>query len=362
MRKTILKALSLALLLPAFFMSCEADDEPAGLHSDASDSEFHTKVEFAETVNGISYYYFGDWPQTLIADGVTVDESVSLKMGGFTYYKGSDDSWYAKAVYNGNNETNLPSGIKVQPGESKYFKVEPIKWRKLSDSYNGGSLLFAESVLTGGIKFYGSQNNRFFGDDENDWQKYVDPCNYKYSNVRAYLNGIKNQFITDGGNINDENRNYNIDWSGKGFLQSAFTEGAQDLILKTKVDNSEESTYGAYHDYYGRYCADTEDKVFLLCTRDLINPDFGLNYSDSLDDSKAKKTVDYAVMTGTMTREVCYDSGKVEYYAGFMTRSPFPYNLNYVITSVGADGEIGCQDTNSYDCNICPAIVVQLNN
>ena len=94
----------------------------------------------------------------------------------------------------------------------------------------------------------------------------------------------------------------------------------------------------------------------------MINPDFGLNYSESLDDSKAKKTVDYAVMTGTMTREVCYDSGKVEYYAGFMTRSPFPYNLNYVITSVSTHGEIGCQDTNSYDCNICPAIVVQLNN
>src|SRR5574344_2187560 len=44
-----------------------------------------------------SYVWFGGWPQTIEASGVTVDESTTKTIGANTYYKGSDGYWYAKA-------------------------------------------------------------------------------------------------------------------------------------------------------------------------------------------------------------------------------------------------------------------------
>ena len=90
------------------------------------------------TINGTQYdlVTFGLWPQTVKADGVTVNDSKTKTAGEFTYCKGSDGEWYAKL-------------------SDKYYKVEPIKWRVLTTGiatgYNGTGkkLLLAESVLIG---------------------------------------------------------------------------------------------------------------------------------------------------------------------------------------------------------------------
>ena len=66
--------------------------------------EFHETVTKAGTVtiNGKEYdlVYFGDWPQTIKAKSVKIDESINIRMGSFTYYKGSDGFWYAKCIEN----------------------------------------------------------------------------------------------------------------------------------------------------------------------------------------------------------------------------------------------------------------------
>ena len=65
---------------------------------------------------------FGDYPQSKKRSGVTVNENIFFMTGNNTYYAGSDCNYYAKV-------------------DSDYFKVEPIKWRVLTNDYNGKRLL-----------------------------------------------------------------------------------------------------------------------------------------------------------------------------------------------------------------------------
>ena len=167
-----------------------------------------------------SYAMFGDFPQTIKASSVTVDETKTFSMGGQTYYKGSDGNWYAQCTENAaDTGYTYSDGTPVaQGGTYKYFKVEPIKWRVLTTDFDhdgnsstaGKKFLLAENILTGNIKYYHSQNNRTISEAT------VYPNNYKYSTVRAYLNGSYES-------IDPQTKTY----LGTGFLQSAFTRGAQ---------------------------------------------------------------------------------------------------------------------------------------
>ena len=160
-----------------------------------------------------TYVAFGEWPQTIKAEGVDVDETKSKQMGMFTYYLGSDDNYYVKH-------------------SDKYYKVEPIVWRVLNKDYasTNKALLLAESILTGGIKWANSRNN------------------YMQSYIRQWLNGNSGTGKTS---------DYNGD---AGFLQTAFTESAQKLIADTSVDNSADST---------------TDKIFLLSHQEATNSEYG---------------------------------------------------------------------------------------
>lgn len=84
----------------------------------------------AYTDNGDGTVYFGDWPQSAKASGVTVNEAVSLEIGALTYYLGSDNKWYAKL-------------------DTDYYKVEPVKWKILTTDASGKKLLFADKALFG---------------------------------------------------------------------------------------------------------------------------------------------------------------------------------------------------------------------
>lgn len=102
------------------------------------------------------YIYFGVFPKTVLPvnSTVTVDETIFVKMGAHTYYKGSDGEYYAKVRENAvrtSNEYKYSDGTqaKLSDAESyRFFKVEPIKWKVITDSYTGKCLLFAEDILT----------------------------------------------------------------------------------------------------------------------------------------------------------------------------------------------------------------------
>lgn len=235
-----------------------------------------------------TYVYFGDWPQTVKAADVTVNENDKdpVKHGAFDYYRGSDGAWYVKCNEFGfSTSYTYSDGTPVgQSGIEKWFKVEPIKWRVLTMSFDhdGNSstapkwLLLAENVLDKHINFYDNTNNRTIS------SKTVYPNNYQYSAVRAYLNGTA--YYTSGTTTSSK-------YSGTGFLQTAFSSDAQSKIATTTVVNDGASTTdttehfpradGSDPDHPTDYtCANTNDKVFLLSEREATTAEYGFgNYS-----------------------------------------------------------------------------------
>ena len=282
--------------------------------------EFTTEPQILtnyESPNGTGdeyiYVAFGDWPQTIKVKGVTVDKTKSRQMGMFTAYLGSDGNYYVEAeerAYGSGSEYKYSDRTQVgQDGASKkWFKVEPIVWRVLTEDYkvpgeNGEpqstekALLLAENILTGGIKWADSTNN------------------YMESNIRKWLNG----------NNGDA-----------GFLQTAFTETARDQIADTKVDNSVTSTLPntltddqKSSDWYNgenKYaCENTTDKIFLLSEQEATMSDYGFaEYNVYVGDSKGtttstriRVTTDYAKATGA------YQSSTENYGGWWWLRSPY---------------------------------------
>ncbi|MEE3313944.1 MAG: InlB B-repeat-containing protein [Treponema sp.] len=227
-----------------------------------------------------TYVEFGEWPQTIKAENVTVDENVSIEVGMFTYYKGNDGAWYVKTgeragsvVVTGRDERGEPiyaSEIKYSDGTSlgigmqsfKYFKVEPIKWRVLTDNYNGKKLLLAENCLM----------HR--------------PRDRDYS-IGEEIYG----------------------WLDKDFLITAFVKSEQDKIAETNVDNSARSgnpdsgelkrfdVYVAPSDVmymsFTNTCSydNTKNKIFLLSEQEVTKSEYGFEEYDVFKgDSKGTAT------------------------------------------------------------------------
>ena len=277
-----------------------------------------------------SYCYFGDWPQTIKANDVTISESATVIMGGFTYYLGDDGNYYAKCTENAyNSGYTYSDGTKVArkyASSEKYFKVEPIKWCVLTNDYDGKKLLLAEKILTANVPYYGSTSNRSL----NGTTIYAN--NYKYSNIRAYLNGTANQFVKDGGTATS----YDIDWSGKGFLQSAFTIAAQSLIATTSVDNSAASTTdsGSNLTQATSYaCEDTSDKIFLLSEKEATTASYGFaSYSSyGTGNTRIRVTTDYA------KANYAHQSTISGYGGYWWLRSPY-YEYSHIVRTVYYDG------------------------
>ena len=97
------------------------------LHEDVTQLEAGTDGTFGTTGE---YVLFGDYPQSLLDNAVTVDENKTIKFGndGSFVYGGSDGNLYYK--YN-----------------DSYYKVEPIKWRVISRDENNIAVLLAESIV-----------------------------------------------------------------------------------------------------------------------------------------------------------------------------------------------------------------------
>ncbi|MBO4404387.1 MAG: InlB B-repeat-containing protein, partial [Treponema sp.] len=127
------------------------------------------------------YLLFGRWPQTVKTADVTI-KNETKRAGMFTYYKGSDGEWYVKVVENPiSSAYTYSDGTAVGWGgtSEKYFKVEPIKWRILTDNYSGKKLLLAENILVN-CAYYDNTSTRTI----NGNNVYVN--NYEHSRVRAY--------------------------------------------------------------------------------------------------------------------------------------------------------------------------------
>ena len=241
--------------------------------------------------NKARYVLFGDWPQTIKVDNVTVDENITEEHGMLSYYLGSDDCWYVKCIENAHgSDKTYSNGITVEKSSSnsiKYFKVEPIKWRILTFNYNGteNALLLSEKILTANIEFYCNESGYYRRIND----KKVYKNNYKESKIRAYLNG--QAFYRDP-LFSWSDKIYDDTFYVKGFLQSAFTIDAQDLIVITNVNNNALSTFGSSEKgtYNSYACANTNDKIFLLSENEVTTSLYEFNNS-----VRKKTSTEYAL-------------------------------------------------------------------
>ncbi len=295
-----------------------------------------------------TYIYFGAFPKTVLPEGstVTVDEADSVTMGANTYYKGSDNNYYAKVKENcygssGYTYTDTTTVKQSDANSYRYFKVEPIKWKVITTNYKGKALLLAEDFLTANVPYYVSTSNRTIGEST------VYANNYKYSTIRAYLNGAYESDDTQ------DKTAYN----GKGFLQTAFTATAQSKIAEIEVDNRKETTGYSESTYTATYaCENTTDKIFLLSESEVINSDYGFVAYNSYGQKNARirVTTDYAKANYA-------NQSTTDGYGGcWWLRSPF---CDYYYIARGVD-DAGFADSGSHVDNnlggVVPALCISL--
>jgi len=304
------------------------------------------------------YVLFGDWPQEIKSEKVQIDENSFFKKGRFICYFGDDGNYYVKAaenVYNRSSTFSDGTTIHKNNTESRYFKIEPIKWRVITLSYNGENTayLLSEKMLDSGIPFYPGCTSRTINGKD------ILANNYKYSTMRAYLNG---SYEKDDIQLQIFKEYFK---EGEGFLQSAFSENAQQLIQITKVDNSPiQMSYDGENAIQKKFaCEDTFDKIFLPSTREITSAgDFGFpphnvgldSENKSLNDRlRIRKATDFAVARGV------YQSVTTDLGGNWWLRSPY-YISNYDIRYVSDNGKMRSTDF-VYDeiDGIVPALCVE---
>lgn len=250
-------------MLTSFFQSCNPPEKPYEQEED--------------------FIYFGEFPQTIKADSVEITEV----QDGRGYYLGSDNFYYAKVEaipYVGGYE--FTTGEKITIGREYYFKVEPIKWRILSEE-DGNAFILCENVLI---------NKQYNSSYDN---------NYANSDIRWWLN-------------------YE-------FYYVAFSDQEREIIITTNVDNSAQTTYTP--DYNENACENTFDKIFLLSYQETLNTDFGFSSDYESDTARAKSTTDFARASGAKI-----DTSDSLYGKGFWwLRSPTSYYKSNV-ASVESNG------------------------
>ncbi len=266
--KKLAKFLMLALIIPCalFFSACT----------------FSIKLYEKEG----DYIYFGEYPQTIKAENVTV----SKKPDKNGYYKGSDGHKYVKlkSVKSSSVENTglMSDGSSIVAGEYYYFKVEPIKWRILKTDKDTAILItdVAIDVVDWQISFNQIGGDWYSNDSDAPENTYAN--NYKYSHIRKFLN--------------------------KNFYNN-FTLLEKAIIKKSVVDNSAATTISPEQNDY--VCENTNDYVYIPSFIDLYNEDYGFDSQLGINpqtgfpyqnSQRAFMVTDYAKAKGciTLTQEL----------------------------------------------------------
>ena len=181
--------------------------------------------------------------------------------------------------------------------------------------------------------------------------------NYRYSSVRAYLNG----YSTVG-----KNGEYPSGFTDNGFLQRAFTSNTRQLIQNWAVNNSKDTTKPeAYQVLLGGYqnndaCSNTTDRIFLLSMNDVTNPNYGFQKYDVSDTARIRSVTDYALANG-----IWYSEGRG---GCWWTRSPAGdggKSVRYIASTDerhfdGGDFSDNYKDADTYYYGVVPAMWVEL--
>lgn len=289
------------------------------------------KINEVFTVNNTKYIYFGDYPQKLKDETVTLTNTVNSQ----GYILGNDNNYYAELMVKetvnltGNYKAYFDNGTKINVKETYYFKVEPIRWQ-VSNANNNSKELFSDYIIDN-TKYNNATPNIRFGDAVDNY--------YHTSILRKYLN--------------------------EDFYNLAFNDVQKEQIQDTTVDNSE---YSFYFDegYDFLACPNINDKVYSMCLRDLTTSSKGYN-----SDKNQSDPLRQAILTDYAKAKGCWMTTDNENYnhGQYWLRSPGPYvrewasDYSYIFWTafaVYANGSINNNLIDSRSTGIRPAITINI--
>ena len=231
---------------------------------------------------------YGLYPQTNVNDSdllIELNKLTTPESNGWYCYQGR---YYAKtsaAPYR--SDYVFDNGVTISEDTTYWFKCEPINWNILSNTE--GEYYIVSSVLLDAQCYYHDYANERTIGEQTIYQN-----NYKYSDIRAWLN--------------------------EDFYNSAFALGSTN-IQTTTVDNSASTTISASNQYA---CDPTEDKIFLPSYKDYTNASYGFTTTTSETETRQCKTTDWARARGVMYSK----DAQYLYNGAYWTRSPHDYYKN----------------------------------
>lgn len=266
---------------------------------------------------------YGLYPQKNVNGSSLVSALNELKTpesNGWYLYEGDYYAKVSATPYQYGKNYKFDNGITISSGTTYWFKCEPIVWNVLNNT--NGECYVVSSVLLDAHCYYKSKSTRTING------KTVDPNNYEYSDIRAWLNGE--------------------------FYDSAFAlENSH--IQTTVVDNSASTTGNSSNKYA---YSDTEDKVFLPSYKDYIDSSYGFSDSRNSTDTRCCKTTDWARAKGSY---YCDTSSSYLYNGYYWTRSPIDGYLSGIAWFVNSEGNLIDNDYVIYsDRSVRPALTIKI--
>ncbi len=212
-----------------------------------------------------------------------------------------------------------------------WFKYEPIEWQILQKK-NGYATIFCKTLIDSqayqnmvkyveGVAYAADESGNIIKDAE-DNSVYAN--DYSYSTIRAWLNET--------------------------FYQTAFSVEEQASIQTVEVENGAETTYDA-NSYY---CANTQDKVWLLSYQEVAS--YLGEKTAYLQPKRQKKTSDYAQCQGA-----CTATNKDSFGCGdWLLRSPAPSSHDVAVAINNSGNTITRESVNINCYGICPSLKIKL--
>ncbi len=256
---------------------------------------------------------YGIYPQSRITDENlirTIYATATKETNGWYLYNGEYYAEVQATPYATNYK--FDDGTTITNGEYYWFKCEPISWNILES--NDGEYKLVSSVILGASCFISSLDKRTIDG------KTILPNNYKYSDIRTWLN--------------DD------------FYNSAFSLG-NSYIQTVEVDNSAATTSYSKNSYA---CENTNDNVYLLSYQDYMNTQY---FADKA--ARRCKTTDYARASG------CYANDTADYFnnGNYWTRSPDHFYGNYGCRVTYSGWISDSSSVNNPSDSVRPAITVK---
>lgn len=272
-----------------------------------------------KTEDNQKYLIFGEYPQTKVSDA-TLIASLTGGIANGTIQANAKTGWY---TFNGQKYASLVArphtakdstktfadGSAMENGVTYFFKVEPIKWKVISNQEN-------EYFVTTDLLLDVKQFHSFIADRKVDGQT-IGANNWEYSDLRNWLNSD--------------------------FINIIFADGYDEYVQTSTVDNGAEVCREG-----DRFtdCNDTEDKLFLLSYKDVIGTGFDSDDTASL--TRTVKVSDYARAKGAYM-----PSGESGYW---WLRSGA--DSNWTVCTVNYEGDVSylSWSVNNISCGIRPAM------